>query len=158
MNADRILAAFADSEVDCLLIGGMNFLLRHQPVLTFDVDFWVCDDPANLERVHAALVQLDAHWGATEASWASIPRDPAWLTRQPVFCFTTAQGAVDIFRSLRGLEDYGACKARSTVFRTQGGIPYRSLADVDMLACQMALAEGERRLDRVAYFHKLLRS
>lgn len=156
MNADRILAAFAGREVDCLLIGGMNFLLRHQPVLTFDVDFWVRDDSANLERVHAALMELDAQWGATEGTWGPISRDPQWLTRQQIFCFTTAHGAVDVFRRVRGLDDYAACKARSTLLHTQGGSPYHSLADADMLACQLALAAGERRLDRVAYLEKLL--
>jgi hypothetical protein len=156
MNAERILAAFAGQQVDCLLIGGMNFLLRHQPMLTFDVDFWIRDAAANLERVHAALTDLEAQWGATEDAWAPIPRDPAWLTRQGIFCFTTSEGAVDIFRNVRGLENYEVCKSRSTLLHTQRGTPYHSLADVDMLACQMALPDGARRLDRVAYLEKLL--
>ena len=34
MNIDHILQMFNASEVEYLLIGGMNFLLRHEPVLT----------------------------------------------------------------------------------------------------------------------------
>ena len=42
MNVDEILAALNAERVDYLLIGGMNFLLRHIPELTFDVDIWEC--------------------------------------------------------------------------------------------------------------------
>ena len=35
MNPDAILQAFAHRAVDCILIGGMNFALRHQPVTTY---------------------------------------------------------------------------------------------------------------------------
>jgi len=158
MNADRILAVFHENGVDCILIGGMNFLLRHQPVLTFDVDFWVRDEPSNLARVHAALRELGAAWGSSEDNWKPLPDDAQWLTKQAVFCLTTNHGAVDIFRSVHGLPDYDACRQRSTERRTEAGTPYQSLSDVDMLACQMALAEGQRRLDRVAYLQKLLKN
>jgi hypothetical protein len=38
MNVDEILGELGAAGVDYLLIGGMNFLLRHEPELTFDVD------------------------------------------------------------------------------------------------------------------------
>jgi hypothetical protein len=158
MAPGRILDIFARKEVDCLLIGGMNFYLRHRPVSTFDVDFWICDDQANRERVAAALIALDAQWGATEETWAPVSPDAGWLTRQSVYCLTSPAGAIDIFRTVDGLMDYDTCKARSTLCRNSEGTPYRSLSDADMLACQMVLPEGERRLDRVAYFKKLLES
>ena len=50
MNVDRILAAMRDHSVRCLLIGGMNYLLRHEPVLTYDVDLWIEDTEANRRR------------------------------------------------------------------------------------------------------------
>jgi hypothetical protein len=158
VNADRILSAFHDYQVDYLLIGGMNFLLRHQPVLTFDIDFWVKDEPSNLAKVNLALVALEAQWGASEGAWAPVSKDWRWLTTQQVYCLTSAFGALDIFRTVRGLENYEACERRSTLLKTESGTPYRSLSDADMLACQMALGEGERRLDRVAYFQRLLGS
>jgi hypothetical protein len=34
MNVDHVLRTFADCGVEYLLIGGMNFLLRREPVLT----------------------------------------------------------------------------------------------------------------------------
>jgi hypothetical protein len=157
MNIDAILESFHRHEVDAILIGGMNFLLRHQPVLTFDVDFWVKDTDENLSRVAAVLCALDAEWGKSEEAWGPPPSGHGWLRTQNVFCLTTPHGAVDIFRSVDGLAgQYEACKARSSVERSEGGISYRSLSDQDMLACQLALPENLRRLDRTNYLKNLL--
>ena len=109
MNVDHILSAMHDRGVRYLLIGGMNFLLRHEPVLTYDVDLWIEDTEENRRRCEKALASLDAAWGATEADWMPVAGLPAgWLDRQPVFALTTAHGAVDIFRSVVGLSDWSA--------------------------------------------------
>jgi hypothetical protein len=55
MNVDAILAAFNSSNVDYMLIGGMNYVLRHLPELTFDVDLWIADNEENLRRANMAL-------------------------------------------------------------------------------------------------------
>jgi hypothetical protein len=156
MNVDTLLTAFARNHADAILIGGMNFLLRHQPVLTFDVDLWVRDSDDNLARVNLALWELGAEWGRDDASWEPVPAGWQWLRRQSVFCFTTRHGALDIFRDVAGLEGkFEECWKRSTVEQTSAGTPFRSLADSDMLACQLVLPEAERRKDRVAYLQKL---
>jgi hypothetical protein len=158
MQIDKILEAFARREVDALLIGGMNFLLRHQGGMTFDIDFWVRDSEENLVRVIAALGEIGAEWGRDESSWKPIAQDTSWLRHQSVVCLTTRYGAVDIFREVKGLEgQYEACRSRAKVHHTATGIPYRSLADEDMLTCQLSLNESERRLDRIAYLQKLLK-
>jgi hypothetical protein len=158
MNVDAILESFARQEVDAILIGGMNFLLRHRPVLTYDVDFWVKDTDENLVRVSAALRELHAEWGRDDASWKPVPEGSAWLRNQPLFCLTSAEGAIDIFREVKGLQgQYTACRARCNECRTASGIPYVSLSDRDMLACQMALPEGVRHQDRIAYLESLLK-
>jgi hypothetical protein len=157
MNVDAILETFARHQVDAILIGGMNFLLRHQPVLTFDVDFWVKDTDENLAKVSAALHDLLAEWGRDDKSWKPVPSGFAWLRTQPVFCLTSAHGAIDIFREVAGLEGrYADCRARCSDCQTSSGIPYASLSNQDMLACQMVLPESERRLDRVAFLKKYL--
>ena len=58
MDVDLILQTFNAHRVDYLLIGGMNFLLFHEPVLTFDVDLWIDDAPENLRRAEQALGEL----------------------------------------------------------------------------------------------------
>jgi predicted nucleotidyltransferase len=67
MNVDEMLRALNQKQVDYLLIGGTNFLLRHLPELTFDVDIWVQDDADNLEHVNSALEKLHTEWGRTES-------------------------------------------------------------------------------------------
>src|SRR5512141_1789242 len=104
MNVDQILTRLNEQQVDYLLIGGMNFLIRHLPELTFDVDVWVRDDAENLTRLNRSLEQLEAAWGPTEANWKPISHDWRWLQQQPLFCLTTKEGALDIFREVRGLE------------------------------------------------------
>ncbi len=56
MDIDGILDRLHAEQVDYILIGGVNFLLRHEPELTFDVDIWVKDRDANLARLNRALV------------------------------------------------------------------------------------------------------
>lgn len=149
MNIDHILRTFADCGVEYLLIGGMNFLLRHEPVLTYDIDFWIRDTAENRDRCDTALRALDAAWGATEEDWRSVAAQPGWLVRQGVFCLTSPSGAIDIFRTVTGLLSWEDCNARAHAGRTAAGAPYRGLSDDDMLACQLALPPEQRRQSRV---------
>ena len=73
MNVDRIIKTLNQHGVDYLLIGGVHFLLRHKPQLTFDVDIWVDDNKKNLLRCEKALNSLNAEWGATERDWDLFP-------------------------------------------------------------------------------------
>jgi hypothetical protein len=158
MNVDVILSALNSEQVDYILVGGMNFLIRHLPELTFDVDIWVRDSDSNLERLNRALRQLGAQWGPTEQEWAAVPEDWRWLQRQMVFCLTTDHGALDVFRELRGLENqYETCRTAASLIHTASGIPFMSLSDEHMLACQEALPVEERHLKRMEVLREAIR-
>ena len=136
MNIDRILAAFNQHGVGYLLIGGVNFLLRHQPVLTYDVDLWVEDTADNLVRAEAALATLDAAWGSTEATWRPVRELPAgWLRRQGLYCLSSPHGAIDVFRTVRGLANWSVCRQRAVAGATGAGVAYWGLSDADILVC-----------------------
>ena len=157
MNIDAILSELSSARVDYLLIGGVNFLLRHTPELTFDVDIWVRDDPKNLAQLNIALKLMGAEWGPIEIFWKPVPTDPRWLREQTVFCLTTRHGALDIFREVKGLEGkYNECHNASFSARTGSGIPYRGLSDQHMLDCQTALPPGEQNQKRIATLKKAL--
>ncbi len=135
MNVDEILRVLSDEQVDYLLIGGMNFLLRHLPELTFDVDIWVRDEAENLERLNRALGVLGAAWGEAENDWRPVPEQGHWLQRQGCYCLTTEHGALDVFRDVRGLEGrYDECKVAGLYSKTSSGVPYHALSDEHMLA------------------------
>lgn len=157
MNVDRILEAMNAQGVEYLLIGGMNFLLRHEPVLTYDVDLWIRDTTDNRRRCEQALVVLEAAWGPTEADWKPVSQMPGgWLERQSVFALTTAHGALDVFRRLPGMDNWAASFSAAYEGRTAAGVTYRGLSDTDMLRCQEALNESERKLDRMRSLRRVL--
>jgi hypothetical protein len=158
MDVDRILATMNDCQVEYLLIGGMNFLLRHEPVLTFDVDLWINDQEANRRCCERALTALDAEWGESDEDWGGVAaRDSGWLDRQQVYCLNSPSGAIDIFRSVTGLPDWATSWARASMDATASGTAYWGLCDEDMLQCQLALEAPYRKLERIATLERVLR-
>jgi len=150
MDIDHILSVCNRNDVRYLLIGGVNFLLRHKPVLTFDVDLWIEDDEANRRRCEKALIELGAAWGRTESDWGPVATRPAgWLTEQAVYCLASPHGAIDIFRFVQGLTSWSAAFATSVSGQTAAGTVYRGLSDQDMLTCQLSLPPEVRKHDRV---------
>jgi len=158
MNVDHILNTFNQHHVSYLLIGGMNFLLRHQPLTTYDVDLWIEDSPENRQRCEAALAALSAEWGPTDATWSPVAQLPAgWLSRQGVFALHSPHGAIDIFRSVQGLPDWPTSAARAVSEQTPTGIRYHGISDEDMLLCQLALAPPLQNQTRIQYLANKLR-
>jgi hypothetical protein len=150
MNVDHILATLNRHEVRYLLAGGMNFLLRHEPVLTYDVDLWIEGSAGNLRACEAALSALEAEWGRTEDDWQPVSkRKPGWLGKQEVYCLTSPHGAIDIFLHLKGLADWNHSAGRAVSGKTAAGVAYRGLCDEDMLESEEALDEGAQRPDRI---------
>ena len=159
MNIDLILSEMNTARVDYLLIGGVNFLLRHNGPLTHDVDVWVNDSDENLVRVISALRSLNAEWGPTDATWGPIRGDIAWLKSQAVFCLLTSAGSLDIFRDVRGLEgQYTDCRKRATPAETAGGVHFLALSDADMLQTQLVLKPTEQKQDRISALRRALQS
>ena len=157
MNTDHILSTLNRHEVAYMLIGGMNFLLRHAPVLTHDVDVWIDDEPANREHCEKALCELQAEWGQSDADWGPVAaRKPGWLAVQGLHCLLSPHGAIDVFRSVKGLESWTTCRDAAQPERTPAGTAYLGLSDADMLRCQMVLDQGLQKLDRIRALRKAL--
>jgi hypothetical protein len=150
MNVDHILSTMNRHGVRYLLIGGMNFMLRHEPVLTFDIDLWIEDTEANRRNCETALVELETTWGPTDDTWQPVANlGSGWLDEKQVYCTLSTSGAIDIFRSVRGLSNWTSCNQRALNETTKEGVQYFALSDEDMLACQLALDEGERKQSRI---------
>ncbi|MBC8244876.1 MAG: hypothetical protein H8E20_10825 [Verrucomicrobia bacterium] len=159
MKIDQVLQALTDHEVDYLLIGGVNFMLRHEPELTYDIDIWVADEPSNLEKVVRFLKSIDAKWGATEDNWKPVADNIDWLATQTVFCLTSPLGAVDIFREVKGLEGrFGDCKQAAEKGTTSTGVPYWPLSDQHMIEAQEALPENQQKPRRIETLKRAIKS
>lgn len=159
MNVDRVLETFNREGVAYLLIGGMNFLLRHEPVLTYDVDLWIEDSAENRRRCERALAALDAEWGRTDADWGPVVfLPPGWLDQQSMFCLNSPHGAIDVFRSVRGLADWAISRQSAVAEQTGVGTSYYGLSDADMLQCQLSLDAGLQKSDRIATLRAKLKA
>jgi hypothetical protein len=157
-NIDYILTTLNRHQVDYLLIGGVNFLFRHTPVLTYDIDVWIEDMPDNRGRCEAALVELQAEWGITDDDWGPVAaKRPGWLDRRSVLCLISPHGAIDVFRSVAGLTSWSSCRERAEAGKTVLGTGYFGLCDADMLECQLALPTGQRNDARIHYLTDVLR-
>ena len=143
--------------VEYLLIGGVNFLIRHEPVMTFDIDLWIKDTDENRRSCERALVALDAAWGPTEQEWRQVAEKASgWLDNQPLFCLTSKHGAIDIFKAVLGLEGWDVCRRRAIGGCTAAGVSFFGLADQDMLASQEALDVDVRKQDRIRTLRRAL--
>ena len=150
MDIDGMISTFNENKVDFLIIGGVNFLLRHRPVLTFDVDFWIENSEANIRRCEKTLAELGANWGKDDSDWGPVAEKPAgWLARQPVYCLTSPSGAIDIFLCVSGLESWHESEKNAVTITTESGISFRGISDADMLQCQEALPASEQKIDRM---------
>jgi hypothetical protein len=157
-NIDQILAMFNRHQVDYLLIGGVNFLFRHAPVLTYDIDVWIEDSSDNRHRCEAVLAELQAEWGMSDEDWGPVAtKKSGWLDRQSVLCLTSPHGAIDIFRSVAGLACWSSCREDAMPGKTAMGTEYLGLSDADMLACQLALSVGQRNESRILHLQNALR-
>lgn len=157
MNVDSILRTLFEHRVEYILIGGMNFLLRHAPVLTFDVDVWIEDTNENRDRCEKALGSLHSEWGVSDEDWGPVgSKPPGWLSRQMMFCLLCPDGSIDIFRAVKGLNSWAECRRRACQERTAVGTPYVGLSDEDMLLCQIALEASEQKSHRIRLLKQAL--
>ena len=156
MQVDLIVQTMVKHGVEFLLIGGMNFMLRHEPELTFDIDFWIDDTPENRAACEKALGALGAEWGPTESEWGPVAPKVGWLSTQGVFCVTSPYGSIDIFRSVTGLGSWQESKRNAVPITTVGGASCWGINDKDLLACQTGLPTHLRKVKRVEYLKRQL--
>ena len=60
LDPEKLFGVLAEHDVDYVLIGGLAANLHGSPVVTNDADLCPDRDRANLDRLAAALRQLDA--------------------------------------------------------------------------------------------------
>lgn len=56
----RVLSSMRTNGVDCLLMGGQGCVVCGAAEFSRDIDFAISDEPANLERLRSALLELKA--------------------------------------------------------------------------------------------------
>jgi hypothetical protein len=126
----ELLAALAGHEVELIVVGGVAAVLEGAGLMTDDLDVLVETSEANLERLLAALEDLDA-----------VYRDPAGRRLRPdaerlasfrLHLLDTRLGRLDLLRTLKpGERSYADLVRRSRTYRIGGlEIPVLELAAV----------------------------
>jgi hypothetical protein len=98
-----VLRILTSHRVDFVVVGGIAARLRGAPLLTQDLDVTPATDRRNLERLVAALEELDARLRTTtEPDGIAFPFDPALLEAATVWTLTTRFGDLDLVISPAG--------------------------------------------------------
>ena len=100
----RVLDAY---RVEFLVVGRIAARLRGAPFLTQDVDITPATDRANLERLAAALKDLEVRLRtATEPNGAPFPFDAGLFGNATVWTLVTKHGDLDLVVSPAGTDGY----------------------------------------------------
>jgi hypothetical protein len=106
-DPQRILEVLARHEVQCVVIGAYAAVLAGVEIVTRDIDITPATDHANLERLAAALNELQAaiRVRAGEPP-VRLPADARLLARTEILNLTTDAGELDITRRPSGTDGY----------------------------------------------------
>ena len=128
-----IIAALARHGVDYVLIGGFAAVAHGAPHITNDLDITPNDDLNNLERLSAALEDLDAHVRADHEGGETFEfrHDASSLKNQAILHLTTRAGNLDVTFVPSGTRGYRDLR-RDAVEISVDSVPVvvASLADV----------------------------
>lgn len=129
---EEIFRVLADHRVVYVLVGGVAATLYGSTLRTGDVDICPAREPENLERLAAALRELDARVRAPGApDGLPFHADGASLARVEILNLVTRHGDFDLTFVPSGTEGYASLAARSVDFEVAGTrVPVAALADV----------------------------
>jgi hypothetical protein len=128
----RLQRTLAEHGVRYVLIGALAARFAGYPLATSDADLTPAKDPANLERLAAALRALDA-----KVFTASVPEGLTFdcsaqmLARAEVWNLVTAVGRVDILFAPAGVSGYDELAREAVHYDVRGiDVPVASLRAV----------------------------
>lgn len=134
----RALRVFADPEVDFVMIGGLAGRLWGSPTVTNDLDVCYFRSPANLVRLAAALIELEARLRGVEEPVPFL-LDAEALGNGDGFTFATTAGNLDVLATPSGTDGYEELAATATTMDL-GDLDVR-VADVeDLIRMKQAAA------------------
>jgi len=131
----RIFETLARHRVDYTTIGGIAVQAHGSTRTTRDVDIVAASDVDNLERLAAALDELDARLWGVDAHLLGIGLDARTLAEGGNFTLVTQAGGLDFFNEVPGgVPDvpYARLRERSVLVEV-GGVPIRVAGKDDLI-------------------------
>jgi hypothetical protein len=117
-DPEAILGALERHSVDYVLIGGLAASLHGSPHVTTDVDITPARARENLERLSAALKEMEARI-RTEGEPDGLPFDPSpeMLSNASILNLTTRHGDLDLTFVPAGTRGYDDLRRRAVEIR-----------------------------------------
>ena len=117
LDPELLIRTLARHGVDYVLIGALGARMHGFPRVTADADITPARDPANLERLAAALRELEAKI-YTEAVPEGLAFDcsPPMLARADTWNLVTRAGRLDLAFTPSGTRGYDDLASRATHF------------------------------------------
>jgi hypothetical protein len=141
LDAERILRALAEHRVEYVLIGGLAVQTHAKVGAATCAELIPAPNPANLERLAAALRALDAR--VLNAGQEETAVEAAMLPRSTIWQFATRDGGIDVMHDVPGGGPYEELSQRAMHVRLDEiDVPVVDLDDL----IRMKLARG-RPLD-----------
>lgn len=121
LDPERLVRTLGHHDVAYVLIGALAARLQGFPRLTADADITPARDEGNLERLAAALREMDARV-YTETVPEGLPFDcsAATLARSDLWNLVTAAGRLDIAFTPCGTEGFGDLQRHAIRFEVFG--------------------------------------
>lgn len=109
---EKIVRLFSESEIECVIVGGLAATIHGSARLTQDVDFVYARNRANVRRLVAALRPYSPY---LRGAPPGLPFDwsEATIERGLNFTLTTALGDIDLLGEITGGGDYNALAPQS---------------------------------------------
>lgn len=142
---DEVIARFNTAGVRYLLIGGQAMRLEGMPRFSMDWDFFIADDPANLERIQAAL--------GTELDLPLVPRGPQG--QNLIQTYQTRWGVTQFHLAVPGLPSFETAWSRRKQLETENGAKAECVSIEDLLAAKRASGRPQDLLDIEFLEHKI---
>jgi uncharacterized nucleotidyltransferase DUF6036 len=137
LDAERILRTLAEHGVEYVLIGGLAVQTHGHVRTTNDADLIPAPDPANLERLAAALRSLGAR--VLNPGGEETTVDAKMLPKATIWQFATRDGGIDVMHEVPGGRPYAELSDRALHVRLgEIDVPVVGLDDL----IQMKLARG----------------
>ena len=121
LQAEALFACLDRHGVQYVLIGGLAAVLHGSPLPTLDADICPSTNPDNLERLAAALDELDARIRTPDAiDGVAFPRDAVFLSRIALLNLVTRAGDVDLAFTPAGTAGFPDLSERAIPMIIQG--------------------------------------
>jgi hypothetical protein len=131
LDPDCLFRTLDARRVDYVLVGGLAAVLHGSTAMTNDADIVPAPDEHNLERLAAALRELDARIRVPDGPAVDFDPHPALLRSIATLNLTTRCGDLDLTFQPAALDDYDELKANSEVFELAGcRVHVAALADI----------------------------